>query len=428
MSNVFGRVSIEGATYPIVVPLVTSTSTETRLSLDGSASPQNQTRDPKKVMVIKTPTSGSPGILVLSLNRSLYGSPLAFVADLPLSNELSTAVHKSLAVQFSYTQAEPIAAGSIFVLGDSLKLQAETATDPKSSTYTMNLLLPTAAVSVTNYTITLVKNPSLNVFISKIFDWDSLDTPDNILTKWHATMRPTIDSYNQQSCSKARRNENSDLFGHYNYGDIDVVLQCVDDGTFLVKGDLIESANNNIIPFFRFVADEQTLRVVNCDDEQEILDECESLRSELYRNAFDTFGHYAVLSVLFDSTPKVGLNASFVGFKPSEFLLGSVPTLRLTAKETRYMGEGVEHRTEKARQFGLARAVGQEAIEEYPVGDGRYIADLAVFDTIDEVGGVGGNLKLVKVVEVVIYRPVIRVCGSTIAYTQKPPTERPWMC
>ncbi|KAJ1626816.1 hypothetical protein T492DRAFT_1029952 [Pavlovales sp. CCMP2436] len=41
------------------------------------------------------------------------------------------------------------------------------------------------------------------------------------------------------------------------------------------------------------------------------------------------------------------------------------------SKETRYMGEGVEHRTEKARQFGLARAAGQGAIEEYPAGDGR---------------------------------------------------------
>ncbi|KAJ1625054.1 hypothetical protein T492DRAFT_1042695 [Pavlovales sp. CCMP2436] len=38
-----------------------------------------------------------------------------------------------------------------------------------------------------------------------------------------------------------------------------------------------------------------------------------------------------------------------------------------SSKETRYMGEGVEHRTEKARQFGLARAAGQGAIEEYPV-------------------------------------------------------------
>ncbi|KAJ1625475.1 hypothetical protein T492DRAFT_1039496 [Pavlovales sp. CCMP2436] len=79
-----------------------------------------------------------------------------------------------------------------------------------------------------------------------------------------------------------------------------------------------------------------------------------------------------------------------------------------SSKETRYMVEGVEHRTEKARQFGLARAAGQGAIEEYPVGDGRYIADLAVFDTIDEVGGVGGNLKLVKLVEVVVSNPPSR--------------------
>ncbi|KAJ1618988.1 hypothetical protein T492DRAFT_1089226, partial [Pavlovales sp. CCMP2436] len=52
-----------------------------------------------------------------------------------------------------------------------------------------------------------------------------------------------------------------------------------------------------------------------------------------------------------------------------------------TGKAPRYMGEGVDHRTEKARQFRLARAAGHGAIEEYPVGDGRYIADLAVFDT-----------------------------------------------
>ncbi|KAJ1625604.1 hypothetical protein T492DRAFT_1038537 [Pavlovales sp. CCMP2436] len=80
-----------------------------------------------------------------------------------------------------------------------------------------------------------------------------------------------------------------------------------------------------------------------------------------------------------------------------------------SAKEPRYMGEGVDHRTEKARQFGLARAAGQGAIEEYPIGDGRYIADLAVFDTtIGGVGGVGGNLKLVKVVEVVVTSPPSR--------------------
>ncbi|KAJ1636822.1 hypothetical protein T492DRAFT_956468, partial [Pavlovales sp. CCMP2436] len=80
-----------------------------------------------------------------------------------------------------------------------------------------------------------------------------------------------------------------------------------------------------------------------------------------------------------------------------------------SSKETRYMGEGVEHRTEKARQFGLSIAAGQGAIEEYPIGDGRYIADLAVFDNIGGVGGVGvGNLKLVKVVEVVVSNPPSR--------------------
>ncbi|KAJ1622523.1 hypothetical protein T492DRAFT_1061717 [Pavlovales sp. CCMP2436] len=79
-----------------------------------------------------------------------------------------------------------------------------------------------------------------------------------------------------------------------------------------------------------------------------------------------------------------------------------------SAKEPRYMGEGVDHRTEKARQFGLARAAGHGAIEEYPVGDGRYIADLAVFDTVGGVGGVGGNRKLIKVVEVVVTSPPSR--------------------
>ncbi|KAJ1626840.1 hypothetical protein T492DRAFT_842825 [Pavlovales sp. CCMP2436] len=72
----------------------------------------------------------------------------------------------------------------------------------------------------------------------------------------------------------------------------------------------------------------------------------------------------------------------------------------MSTKQTKYMGEGVEHRTEKARQFGLARAAGQGAIEEYPVGDGRFIADLAVFD-IDK----NGKMKLVKLVEVVVTSP-----------------------
>ncbi|KAJ1622483.1 hypothetical protein T492DRAFT_846271 [Pavlovales sp. CCMP2436] len=143
MANVFGRLLSDPPMKPLEVQLTTSTSVETRLSLDGTTSLQNQTYDPKKVMAIKIP--GSLGNLVLPFNQALYGNPLAFVADMTLPNELSTSAHKSLALQFSYTEAKPIAAGTVFVLGDSLKLEAETATDPKSSTYTMNLLLPTEA-------------------------------------------------------------------------------------------------------------------------------------------------------------------------------------------------------------------------------------------------------------------------------------------
>ncbi|KAJ1622448.1 hypothetical protein T492DRAFT_846301 [Pavlovales sp. CCMP2436] len=148
MANVFGRLSSDPPMTPLEVPLVTSTSTETRLNLSGftTAQNQNQTRDPRKTLVIRNPSSSTPANLVLPFNQSLYGSPLAFVADLPLSNELATTKHKSLGVQFSFSQAKPIAAGSIFTLGDTLKLQAETVTDPKLSTYSMNLLLPVASI------------------------------------------------------------------------------------------------------------------------------------------------------------------------------------------------------------------------------------------------------------------------------------------
>ncbi|KAJ1620676.1 hypothetical protein T492DRAFT_847635 [Pavlovales sp. CCMP2436] len=69
-----------------------------------------------------------------------------------------------------------------------------------------------------------------------------------------------------------------------------------------------------------------------------------------------------------------------------------------TTKEARYMGESLIHQAEKATQFGLARSAGNGAIEEFPIGDGRYIADLAVF-----TGG-----KLTKVIEVVVISPPSR--------------------
>ncbi|KAJ1624840.1 hypothetical protein T492DRAFT_1124083, partial [Pavlovales sp. CCMP2436] len=51
-----------------------------------------------------------------------------------------------------------------------------------------------------------------------------------------------------------------------------------------------------------------------------------------------------------------------------------------------------------ARQFGLARSAGNGAIEEFPIGDGRYIADLDVL-----TGG-----KLTKMIEVVLTSPPSR--------------------
>ncbi|KAJ1617576.1 hypothetical protein T492DRAFT_917543 [Pavlovales sp. CCMP2436] len=67
----------------------------------------------------------------------------------------------------------------------------------------------------------------------------------------------------------------------------------------------------------------------------------------------------------------------------------------------------------KARQFGLAKSAGHGAIEEYPVGDGRYIADLAVFDA---AGG-----KLIKVVEVVGTAKATSKATSKATTTPSPP-------
>ncbi|KAJ1622449.1 hypothetical protein T492DRAFT_1062599 [Pavlovales sp. CCMP2436] len=53
-----------------------------------------------------------------------------------------------------------------------------------------------------------------------------------------------------------------------------------------------------------------------------------------------------------------------------------------SAKEPRYMGEGVNHRAEKARQFRLAIAAGHGAIEEYPVGD---FAILQIWQSVESV-------------------------------------------
>ncbi|KAJ1626259.1 hypothetical protein T492DRAFT_843287 [Pavlovales sp. CCMP2436] len=67
--------------------------------------------------------------------------------------------NESIGVQFSYSQANPISDGTILVIGDTLALEAEgTEVDLKMSTYTLNMLHPTGAVSTTNFSIRMIKN------------------------------------------------------------------------------------------------------------------------------------------------------------------------------------------------------------------------------------------------------------------------------
>ncbi|KAJ1631820.1 hypothetical protein T492DRAFT_838890 [Pavlovales sp. CCMP2436] len=200
MSNVFGRISSGSATYPLTVPLVTSTTTVTQLSLNSlatNAQNQNQTRDLKKTLVTRIPASSPPVNLLLPFNPSLYGAPLELVADLQLPNELATSETKSVGVQFSLSQVSAISEGSIFTLGDTLKLQAETMSNPQLSTYKMNIRI----VGDTDFEIVIIKTPELNVYYSRVFNWNSQDTPAQIITKWNNTMRPFIDDLSFGHCA-----------------------------------------------------------------------------------------------------------------------------------------------------------------------------------------------------------------------------------
>ncbi|KAJ1625053.1 hypothetical protein T492DRAFT_844290 [Pavlovales sp. CCMP2436] len=199
MSNVFGRVSITGANFPVVVPLVTSTTTLTRFSLNSLSSSlqnQNQTPDPEKTLVIRIPATTPSANLILPFDSDNFGSPLDLVADLELPNELATPATKSVS---------SITEGTIFTLGDTLKLQDETMSDPQLSTFRMD----TKDVGeFVEYAIVIVKTPELNVFNSRVFFWNSNDTPAQIIVKWNNIMQPTIDGI---SFGHARLSYNSDL-------------------------------------------------------------------------------------------------------------------------------------------------------------------------------------------------------------------------
>ncbi|KAJ1626239.1 hypothetical protein T492DRAFT_843328 [Pavlovales sp. CCMP2436] len=101
-----------------------------------------------------------------------------------------------------------------------------------------------------------------------------------------------------------------------------------------------------------------------------------------------------------DLTPHIGIGITFSPTSTIHSYQGITFEGGKLYLDLNMIGEGLVHRTEKARQFGLARSAGHGAIEEYLIGDGRYIAGLAIFDA-----AVG---KLIKVVEVVVTSPPSR--------------------
>ncbi|KAJ1639036.1 hypothetical protein T492DRAFT_833226 [Pavlovales sp. CCMP2436] len=194
MANVFGRVSVAGVgTFPVVVPLVASTSTMTHLSLNSLSSSlqnQNQTPDPEKTLVIRIPVTSPSANLILPFNADNFATPLALVADQVLPSELASSVTKSVGVQFTLAQVSSITEGTIFTLGDTLKLQDETMSDPQLSTYRMSTKNVGAFVE---YSLVIMKTPELNVFYTRVFLWNSDDTPSQIIVKWNTIMQSTID-------------------------------------------------------------------------------------------------------------------------------------------------------------------------------------------------------------------------------------------
>ncbi|KAJ1619188.1 hypothetical protein T492DRAFT_848750 [Pavlovales sp. CCMP2436] len=77
--------------------------------------------------------------LVLPFNSSIFETPLTYVSELKLTTDLETASSNSIGLQFTLAQESTFTEGTVALIGDTLKLQSETLTDPLSSTYTMKL-------------------------------------------------------------------------------------------------------------------------------------------------------------------------------------------------------------------------------------------------------------------------------------------------
>ncbi|KAJ1617039.1 hypothetical protein T492DRAFT_850391 [Pavlovales sp. CCMP2436] len=117
-----------------------------------------------------------------------------------LPYSLGTTGNRAVGIQYSYSAAIPISAGCICLLGDTKILEDEVVADPKASTYTLYQLLPEGDVGITTYTIPIYKY----VFrgsSTRLFSWNSLDTPALIIAKWKATMDTFISSQSYGHCT-----------------------------------------------------------------------------------------------------------------------------------------------------------------------------------------------------------------------------------
>ncbi|KAJ1637369.1 hypothetical protein T492DRAFT_834580 [Pavlovales sp. CCMP2436] len=83
------------------------------------------------------------------------------------------------------------ASAKAVVLGDTKALQSEGTTDVDASTFTINHTIPAGAVSETTYTINVLKYTPGGTQ-QRLFSWGSMDTPAMVCVKWKAAMDPSV--------------------------------------------------------------------------------------------------------------------------------------------------------------------------------------------------------------------------------------------
>ncbi|KAJ1636707.1 hypothetical protein T492DRAFT_835121 [Pavlovales sp. CCMP2436] len=131
--------------------------------------------------------------LVLPFDWSIFESPLTFVSELKLSNDLETTTN-SIGLQFTLAENSSFIDRTLAVIGDTLKLQTETLSDPSSTTYTMklrNLSLPDPLPILSVYLFRNSGSPNVNY--ERTFHWSPDDTPEQLIVKWNDQMRAFVD-------------------------------------------------------------------------------------------------------------------------------------------------------------------------------------------------------------------------------------------